>query len=138
MSSPPPMVVCKMEAQSEYVHVAYTFLHVWHPICVVSRWLLTKFQHQSSVESSLRVHCRLGLSPRLLLWLLVVHVRGEGVGPPPLDPRRLQRDPDSVLRHGRLPGPRRGRRRTVRVANLPGRPTCQNSKRGREQQNCKI
>ncbi len=26
----PPTVVCKMEAQLEYVHIACTFLHVWH------------------------------------------------------------------------------------------------------------
>ena len=26
----PSTVACKMEAQSEYVHIACTFLHVWH------------------------------------------------------------------------------------------------------------
>ncbi len=30
-------VVCKMEAQSERVHVAYTFSHVWTPTCMLSR-----------------------------------------------------------------------------------------------------
>ncbi len=29
LASQPPTVACKMEAPSEYVHVAYTFLHVW-------------------------------------------------------------------------------------------------------------
>ncbi len=38
----PPTAVCKMEAQSEYAHVAYTFLHVWAPICMLSRCLATK------------------------------------------------------------------------------------------------
>ncbi len=28
VASQPPRVVCKMEAQLEYVHVAHTFLHV--------------------------------------------------------------------------------------------------------------
>ncbi len=31
-----------MESQLEYVHVAYMILHVWHPICMLSRCLLTK------------------------------------------------------------------------------------------------
>ena len=30
-----------MEAQSEYVHVACTFLHVWPPICMLGRCLVT-------------------------------------------------------------------------------------------------
>ncbi len=25
----PPKVICRMEAQLEYIHIAYTFLHVW-------------------------------------------------------------------------------------------------------------
>ncbi len=32
----PPTVLCKMEAQSEYVHIAYMFLHVLVPICMLS------------------------------------------------------------------------------------------------------
>ncbi len=33
----PPTVGCRMEAQSEHVHIAYTFLHVWHRfVCSVS------------------------------------------------------------------------------------------------------
>ncbi len=39
---PTTNVVCKMEAQLEYVHVAYTYLHVWKPICMLSRCLLDK------------------------------------------------------------------------------------------------
>ena len=36
-SSQPPTVVCKVEeAQLEYVHIAYTFLHVWRQFaCLV-------------------------------------------------------------------------------------------------------
>ncbi len=50
----------KMEAQSEHVHVAFTFLHVWAPICKLSRRLFAKFPHRSSLGSLLRVHCWLG------------------------------------------------------------------------------
>ncbi len=50
-----------MEAQSEYVHIAYTFLHVWHRfVCSVGDYL-TKCLHRSSVGPLLRVHCWLGL-----------------------------------------------------------------------------
>ena len=56
----PPTVACKMEAQSEYVHIASTFLHVWRPICVLTRCLSTKFLHRSSGGSLIRVHCWLG------------------------------------------------------------------------------
>ncbi len=45
----PPTVVCKMEAQLEYIHTAHTFLR-----------LLTKFLHRSSGGSLLRVRCWLG------------------------------------------------------------------------------
>ena len=56
----PPMVVLKTEAQSEYVHVAHTFFARLAPICMLSRCLLTKFLHRSSVGSLLRVRCWLG------------------------------------------------------------------------------
>ncbi len=46
-----------MEAQLEYVHIAYTVLHVCAPTCMLSRGLLTKFLHRSSVGSLLRVRC---------------------------------------------------------------------------------
>ena len=36
------------------------FAHIWHPICMFSRCLVTKFLHRSSVGSLLRVCCRLG------------------------------------------------------------------------------
>ncbi len=57
-----------MEAQSEYVRVAYTFLHVLVSICMLSRCLVTKILRRSSVESLPRVRCRLGpfLSPKNL------------------------------------------------------------------------
>ena len=32
-----------MEAQLEYLHIAYTFSHVWHRFCMLSRCLLTFF-----------------------------------------------------------------------------------------------
>ncbi len=58
--SQPTTVACKMEAQSEHVHVACTFLHVCAPICVLSRCVLTKFLRRSSGRSLLRVRCWLG------------------------------------------------------------------------------
>ncbi len=56
----PAMVVRKMEAQSEYVHVACTFFARLASICMLSRCLLTKFLRRSSVRSLLRVRCWLG------------------------------------------------------------------------------
>ncbi len=41
----PPTVVCKMEAQLEYVHIACTFFARLAPIFMLSRCLLTKFLH---------------------------------------------------------------------------------------------
>ena len=41
-SSQPPMVVCKMEAQSEHARVAYTFFARLEPTCMLGRCLLTK------------------------------------------------------------------------------------------------
>ena len=58
----PPTVTCKMEAQSEYIHIAHTFLHVWHRFACVSRCLLTKFLRRNSVGRLLRVRCWLGTS----------------------------------------------------------------------------
>ncbi len=49
----PPMVVCKMEAQLKYMHIAYTFFARLVPICMLSRCLLAIFLHQSSVRSLL-------------------------------------------------------------------------------------
>ena len=57
----PPMVVCKMEAQSEYIYTCCT--HVFARlalICTLSQWLSTKFLHRSSGGSLLRVRCWLG------------------------------------------------------------------------------
>ncbi len=60
----PPTVVCKMEAQLEYiqyVHTAYPFLHVWcQYVCSLSQCLLKNFLHSSSVGSLIRAHCWLG------------------------------------------------------------------------------
>ncbi len=50
----------KMGAQSEYVHVAYTFFAHLAPTCMLGRWLTTKFLHRSSGGSLLRVCCWLG------------------------------------------------------------------------------
>ena len=50
----------KMEAQSEYVHTAHTFFARLAPICVLSRCLLTKILHRSSLGSLLGVRCWLG------------------------------------------------------------------------------
>ncbi len=51
----------KMEAQPECVHIAYTFSHVWHQFACLSRCLLTRFPHRSSVGSLTRVRCWLGV-----------------------------------------------------------------------------
>ncbi len=51
----PPTVACKMEAQSEYVHIAYTLCARMAPICMLRRCLSTKFLHRSSVGTLLRV-----------------------------------------------------------------------------------
>ena len=56
----PPTAACKMEAQSECVRGACTFLHVWAPTCMLSRCLLAKLLHRSSVGSLFRVCCWLG------------------------------------------------------------------------------
>ncbi len=67
----PPTAVCKIEAQSEYIHIAYTFFARLVPICMLSRCLLTKYLHRSSVGSLLRVRCWLG---RRKIWK--VHKKG--------------------------------------------------------------
>ncbi len=41
-STQPPTVVCKMEAQLEYVHIAYTSLHVWPQFVQYSQSVLIK------------------------------------------------------------------------------------------------
>ena len=68
----PPTVACKMEAQSEYVHVAYTAFARFAPICMLGRCLLTKFLPRSSEGSLLVVHCRLGPKFRPLKLSLFV------------------------------------------------------------------
>ena len=49
-----------MEAWSECVHFAHAFLARLAPICMLSRCLLTKFLHRSSVGNLSRVRCWLG------------------------------------------------------------------------------
>ncbi len=59
----PPTVLCKMEAQLEYIYIhnACMFLRGFVRICMPSRQLLTKKNlHRSSVGSLLRVRCWLG------------------------------------------------------------------------------
>ena len=62
LSTQPPIVVCKKQAQSE--HVQYTsharFFASLALICMLSRGLVTKFLHRTSVGSLLRVYCWLG------------------------------------------------------------------------------
>ncbi len=44
----PPKVVCKMEVQSEYFHITYTFLHIW-------RWCVSSVGvYQKNSSSDLR------------------------------------------------------------------------------------
>ncbi len=57
----------KMEAQSEYVHIAYTFRHVLAPTCVLNWHSLAIFLYRSSVESLLRVCCWLGMRSYILV-----------------------------------------------------------------------
>ncbi len=57
----PPTVVCKMGAQLGYVHCVHIFAHNWcRSVRMLSRWLLTKFLHRSSVGTLIRVRCWLG------------------------------------------------------------------------------
>ena len=56
------MVACKMEARSEHVHVACTFLDRLAPICMLTRCLVTKLLHRNSVGSLSRVRRWLGRS----------------------------------------------------------------------------
>ncbi len=56
----PPTVACKIEAQSEHIHVGYTLFARLSPICMLRRCLLTKFLHRSSGGSLSRLPCWLG------------------------------------------------------------------------------
>ncbi len=86
----PPTVACKMEAQLEYVHNAYTLLHVWHRfVCSVGAYW-QKFLRRSSLGSLLRVRCWLGTQGMKHLKRLRVGGKeslkdfgGEGFPPPP-------------------------------------------------------
>ncbi len=74
----PPTMACKMEAQLEHVHVAYTFLHRWHRFACSVAAQQQKFLHRSSVGSLLRVRCWLGRitwrsGPVLPLHLCCLH-----------------------------------------------------------------
>ena len=60
LGTQPPTVVCKVETQLEYIHIAYTFFARLAPICKLSQCYIKKFLHCSSVESLLRVRCWLG------------------------------------------------------------------------------
>ena len=54
------MVVQLQYIQYIYTHIAYTFFASLVPICMLSRCLLAKFLHRSSVGSLSRVRCWLG------------------------------------------------------------------------------
>ena len=56
------MVVCKIELHLEYIHIAYTFLHVWHQFVAQ---IIQKFLQWSSVRSLLRVCCWLETPKRI-------------------------------------------------------------------------
>ncbi len=66
-SAQPPTVACKIETPVEipYVHIAYMymFLNVWVPICMLSRCLVTKFLHHSSVGRFVVKECVVGWVP---------------------------------------------------------------------------
>ena len=49
-----------MEAQSEYVHIANTFLHVWAPICMLSRCLLIKISASELTRKFIKVALLVG------------------------------------------------------------------------------
>ncbi len=54
----PPKMVCKVEAQLEYTYTRCMRVFArLAPICVLSRCLVTKFLHRSSLGSLLRVRC---------------------------------------------------------------------------------
>ena len=59
-SAQPPMVICKMEAQLEYLRIAYQVFTGLAPTCMLSRCFVAKFLHRSSGGSLLRVCCWLG------------------------------------------------------------------------------
>ncbi len=63
----PPMVVCRMEAQLKYMHIAYMFFARLASTCKLSRCLLTKFLLRSSVGSLLRARCWLGSNFQMLV-----------------------------------------------------------------------
>ncbi len=65
----PPTVVCKMEAESEYVqHISCRFFARLAPICTLSRCLLTKFSaselRRKFIKSALLVGKAVFLSKR--------------------------------------------------------------------------
>ena len=71
----PPTVVCKMEAPLEYMYCNYTLHTRLAPICMLSRCLLAKFLHQSSVRSLFKSallvgSCHLYWSPYMYYVLL--------------------------------------------------------------------
>ncbi len=72
IATQPPTVACKVEAQSEYVHVAHTFLARFAPTCnarsVISE--KKKFLHRSSGGSLLGVRCLVGCASFCVnVWL---------------------------------------------------------------------
>ncbi len=81
----PPTAACKVDAQSEYAHVAHTFLHARLPICVLRRCLLPKFLRRSSVGSLLRVRCWSGM-----FVCVCVHCADTGASFPPVVRECLQ------------------------------------------------
>ena len=58
----PPTVACKHGSSvgTPHTHCTHVFLHVWRPICMLSRCLAAKSLHRSSGGSLSRVRCWLG------------------------------------------------------------------------------
>ncbi len=59
-AQPPTRWYAKLELSRNMYTLHTRFMHIWHPICMLSRWLVTRFLHRSSVGSLLKVHCWLG------------------------------------------------------------------------------
>ena len=52
----------KMEAQMQRARIAYTFSHVWHPICMLTRRLATKFLRRRLSRKFIKGALLVGLS----------------------------------------------------------------------------
>ena len=88
-----------MEAESECVQVAHTFLHVWHQSVGSVDALLTKFLHRILVGSLLGVRCWLGTCNLCCVqsYLNIHQRRGMKVGSSTVDSAYLGTGKEYIL-----------------------------------------